>query len=147
MFVCFVPSLSSCHEKAKVAIYFGWIRTCLGVVDFRVFRLFLWLLTTKFTACSKPPSRDNYRKAPNSRTQQRVRWEWDLNLDHALNLEPRPWSHVRRIKTLKPSWTLSATLPISESTTMSFIPCQYSSDYRHEHERRKYYAAYPCRTS
>jgi len=26
---------------------------------------------------------------------------------------------------------------VSESTAMSFIPCQYSWDYRHEHERRK----------
>jgi len=23
LFVCFVPSLSSCHEKATVALYFG----------------------------------------------------------------------------------------------------------------------------
>jgi len=41
-----VPALSSCHEKATVALYFGRIRTRLGVVHFRVFRLFLWLLTT-----------------------------------------------------------------------------------------------------
>jgi len=45
-FVClFVSSLFFCHEKATVALYFGRIRTRLGVVDFRVFRLFLWLLT------------------------------------------------------------------------------------------------------
>jgi len=41
LFVCFVPSLSSSHEKATVALYVGRIRTRLGVVHFRVFRLFL----------------------------------------------------------------------------------------------------------
>jgi len=60
----FVPSLSSCHEKATVALYFGRIRTRFGVVHFRVFQLFLWLLTTEFASWSKPPSRDNHRKAP-----------------------------------------------------------------------------------
>jgi len=40
-FVCFVPSLSSCHEKATVTLYLGRIRTRLGVVHFQVFRLFL----------------------------------------------------------------------------------------------------------
>jgi len=84
LFVCFAPSLSSCHEKATVALYFGRIRTLLGIVHFRVFRLFLWLLTTEFAACSKPPSRYNHRKAPFPRTQQRVRWRWELNLDHAI---------------------------------------------------------------
>jgi len=79
----FVPALSSCHEKATVVLYFGWICTCSWVVHFRVFRLFLWLLTTEFAACSKPPSRDNRRKAPYPRTQQPVRWGWELNLDHA----------------------------------------------------------------
>jgi len=33
----FAPSLSSCHEKATVALYFGRIRTCLGVVHFKFF--------------------------------------------------------------------------------------------------------------
>jgi len=42
----FVPSLSSCHEKATVALYFGRIRTRLVDVHFRVSRLFLRLLTT-----------------------------------------------------------------------------------------------------
>jgi len=46
LFVCFVPSLSSCHEKATVTLYFGQIRTRLGVAHFRVCRLFLWLLNT-----------------------------------------------------------------------------------------------------
>jgi len=68
----FVPSLSSCHEKATVAQYFGRILTRLGVVHFRAFRLFVWLLTTEFAACSKPPSRDNHRKSPYPRTQQRI---------------------------------------------------------------------------
>jgi len=30
----FVPSLSSCHEKVTVALYFGRILSCLGVVHF-----------------------------------------------------------------------------------------------------------------
>jgi len=32
------------------------------------------ILTTEYAACSKPPSTDNHRKAPYSRTQQRVQW-------------------------------------------------------------------------
>jgi len=42
LFVCclFVPSLSSCYEKATVALYFGRIRTRLGVVYFQALRLF-----------------------------------------------------------------------------------------------------------
>ena len=45
------------------------IRTCLGVsnipVDFFLF------LSTEFAAYSKPPSRDNHRKASHPRAQQR----------------------------------------------------------------------------
>jgi len=38
-FVCFVPSLPSCHEKATVALYFGRaICNRLGVVHFQIFR-------------------------------------------------------------------------------------------------------------
>ena len=37
---------------------------------------FFELLSTKFTACSKPPSRDNYRKASYPRTQQRDQQGW-----------------------------------------------------------------------
>jgi len=33
----------------------------------------LWLLTTEFTAFSKPPSRDNHSKVPYPSTQQRIR--------------------------------------------------------------------------
>jgi len=34
MFVCLiVPSLSYCHEKAMMVLYFGRIRTSLGVVQ------------------------------------------------------------------------------------------------------------------
>jgi len=40
-FCLFVPSLTSCLEKATVALYFGRIRTRFGVVHFRVFQLFL----------------------------------------------------------------------------------------------------------
>jgi len=66
------------HEKTTMALYFGRIRTRLGVVHFRVFWLFLWLLTTEFAACSKSPSRDNHHKMPYSRTQQSVWWGWEL---------------------------------------------------------------------
>jgi len=38
--VCFLPALSFCHGKATVALYFGRIRTRLGVVHFGFFRLF-----------------------------------------------------------------------------------------------------------
>jgi len=34
-------------------------------------------------------------------------------------------------------WSTSQRHTVSESTTMPFIPRQYSWDYRHEHERRK----------
>jgi len=65
----FVPSLFSCHEKAKMALYFRQIRTRIGVVHFQGFPLILYLLTTEFAACSKPPSRDNHRKASYPRTR------------------------------------------------------------------------------
>jgi len=42
LFILFVvTSLSYYHEKAKMALYFGPIRTHLGVVHFQVFWLFL----------------------------------------------------------------------------------------------------------
>jgi len=99
----FVPSLSSCHEKATVALYFGRIRTCLGVVHFR---LFFELLTTSFiAACSKPPS-SNHRKAPYPRTQQRVRRGWELikarSRDHT--------DHTAHARRKNSALTLSATL-------------------------------------
>jgi len=72
LFACLFH-LSSCQEKATVlALSAGRIRIRLGVVHFRVFQLFLWLFTTEFAACLKSPSRDNHRKAPYPRTQQRV---------------------------------------------------------------------------
>jgi len=37
----FVQDLSSCHKKAAAALYFGIIRTCLGVYIFQVFWLIL----------------------------------------------------------------------------------------------------------
>jgi len=40
LFVCFVPSLSSYHEKTTATLYFGRIRTRLGVVHFRLFLIF-----------------------------------------------------------------------------------------------------------
>jgi len=103
LFVCvLVTSLSSCHAKATVALYFERIRTGFGVVHFRVFRLLLLLLTAKFAACSKPLSRDNHRKAPYSKTQQRVRRGWELNLYHAIVITRSPSKGVL---------TLSVTLP------------------------------------
>jgi len=48
------------------------------------------VLTTEFAACLKPPSRDNYRKAPYPKTQQRVRWGWELNLNHAIVITQSP---------------------------------------------------------
>jgi len=36
---CFVLSLSSCHEKATVALYVGRIRTRLGDVHFQNFKV------------------------------------------------------------------------------------------------------------
>jgi len=65
-------------------IYFGRIRTRLDIVHFRVSCCFFRFLTTEFAACLKPPSRDNHRKAPYPRMQQRVRWGWELNLDHMI---------------------------------------------------------------
>jgi len=50
----------------------------------------LWLFTIVFAACSKPPSRDNNRKVPYPRTQQQVRWEWELNLVHAIVITRSP---------------------------------------------------------
>jgi len=43
---CFVPSLSSCHEKATVSLYFGRILIRLEVADFPSFRLIFWLLSS-----------------------------------------------------------------------------------------------------
>ena len=45
------------------------IQTCLGVSNVLVD--FFELFSTEFAACSKPPSRDNHRKASYPRTQQR----------------------------------------------------------------------------
>jgi len=73
-------SLSSCHET--VALYFGRICTRLEVVHFRVFRLFLWLLATEFSACSKPYPR----------TQQRA-------LRVGVELRPRNRDHKVAVKT------------------------------------------------
>ena len=47
----------------------GGIRTCLKVSS--VPMDFFKFLSTEFAACSKPPSRDNHRKASYPRTQQR----------------------------------------------------------------------------
>jgi len=45
------------RERTMVALYFGQICTCLRVVYFQVFWLFL--LTAEYAACLKPLSRDN----------------------------------------------------------------------------------------
>ena len=52
----------SAHVSLWQLAYFinGCIRTCLGVsIDI----IHLFLLSTEFAACWKPPSRDNHRKA------------------------------------------------------------------------------------
>jgi len=43
--------------------------------------------------CSKPPSRDNHRKASYPRMQQHDRRGWELNLDHAIVI----FSHQDRV--------------------------------------------------
>jgi len=75
------------------------LRSCL----FSNFPLFLWLLTIEFAAYSKPPSRENYRKEPYPRTQQRVRRGWELNLHHAIVITRSPKKNG--------ALTLLATLP------------------------------------
>jgi len=52
-FVCFVPFLSSCHEKATVVLYFGRILTCLK--EFPIFKFSDWFFdfSLKFAACSE----------------------------------------------------------------------------------------------
>jgi len=75
-FVCFVPSLSSCHEKTTVALCVGWIRTRLRVVHFQVFRLFLRLYTTNLLLVWS-----HQAKIIIVKRLQRVRWGWELNLD------------------------------------------------------------------
>ena len=46
---------------------------------------FLQILSTEFAACSKPPSRNNHRKASYPRTQQRDHLNlWELNPDHSI---------------------------------------------------------------
>ena len=83
---CCDAYLSSCHRTASNANllddphtfhcidYFviGGIRTCLGVSydSINVSVDFFEYLFSEFAACSKPPSRDNHRKASYLRTQQ-----------------------------------------------------------------------------
>ena len=59
------------HEKAKVPLSFGQIRTRLEVEYFPSFPATFGFFPRKFAACSKPPSRDNHCKASYPRTQQR----------------------------------------------------------------------------
>ena len=67
---------------------------------------FFEFMSTKFAACSKPPSRDNYRKASYPRTQQRDQG--------GVGVEPRPFDQGRRKNDI---FTHSATLP-----TFSRVP-------------------------
>ena len=65
-------SLSSYHEKATVRYVLDESAPRLGVDHFH--KLSCWpfdFFPRKFTVSSKPPSRDNYRKASYPRTQQR----------------------------------------------------------------------------
>ena len=66
-----VNALSSNHEEATVTFYLGRIRIRFGVNHFPSFPLDVKLFRRIFVASSKPPSRDNHRKASYSR-QNRV---------------------------------------------------------------------------
>ena len=50
---------------------------------------FFEFLSTKFAACSKPPSRDNHRKASYPRTQQRDHSIWVIVKTTPLPIRPR----------------------------------------------------------
>jgi len=43
-----------------------------------------------FLVAALPPGRDNYRKAPYPRTQQRVQIGWELNPNHAIVITRSP---------------------------------------------------------
>jgi len=60
----FVPSLSSCHEKAMVALYFRRIHIRLGVVHFQFPVVFEFLPLNLLFVRSHHASRDNHRKGP-----------------------------------------------------------------------------------
>jgi len=88
LFVCSIFILLS-RESDGVAIF--WTNPHpLRSYPFSSFSVVLWLLTTEFAACSKPPSRDNHRKTPYPKTQQRVRWGWELNVDHGIVITRSP---------------------------------------------------------
>jgi len=88
--ILFISSSSSCHEKAKVALYFGRIRNRLGVIQcpfsgffFNFFQLNLLLVRSHQAEIIN-------HKASYPRTQQRVRWGWELILDHAIVITQSP---------------------------------------------------------
>jgi len=73
LFVCFVPSLSSCHEKVAVALYFERILTRLEFTDFQVFRLIYWTSSLLICCLFESTSRNIHRKVAKvhyPRTQQ-----------------------------------------------------------------------------
>ena len=73
-------------RESDGALCFGRIRTRLGVDHFPSFPVDVFdFFPRKFAACSKPPSRDNYRKASYSRTQQRDQGA-DWTLDPAIRV-------------------------------------------------------------
>ena len=95
---CCSAYISYCHQTASDANllddphtfhcsdYFvvGGICTCLGVSDVPVD--FFEFLSTEFAACSKPPSRDNYRKASYPRAQLTAWPGCGLNPDHSIRV-------------------------------------------------------------
>ena len=72
---CFSTYLSYCHWTALFdALTTSWLGESALAKEFPAIQCscgFLGILDTEFVAYSKPPSRDNHRKASYSRTQQR----------------------------------------------------------------------------
>ena len=103
-------------RESDGALCFGRIRTRLGVDHFS--KLSCWrfdFFPRKFAACSKPPSRDNYRKASYPRTQQRDQgagWTHDPTIRVVVNTTPLPIRpRCRHISPLRQHQQVSVHLP------------------------------------
>ena len=86
----------------------GGIRTCLGVSNHPIVNFFEFL-SNEFAACSKPPSRDNDRKASYPKRNNLTR----------MKVEPRSFDQGRR---KNDAITHSATLPTRFTVTILFSP-------------------------
>ena len=87
-------------RESDGALCLGRIRTRLVVDHFPSFPVDVFdFFPLKFAACSKSPSRDNYRKASFPRTQQRdqgVGWTQDPAIRVVVKTTPLPiWPHCR----------------------------------------------------